>query len=492
MTVPGPIFILGVPVVIAVGLQFLRRWTTVMAWLGVFTAGLVGVAIVLLPLTQPWQLGSLEIELGEPLLILGRELIVQPVDRFALAFLFFTTAGLFVVAWRLLPHSNFFPIGLVTVSLLAGALLVEQVVYTALLVVMAAILAVFPLHEPETMRGGAGAEGNGDGSRTSGGLRYMAYAVLALPGLMITQLLLDLFATFPNDQGLLSGAAVLMSLSFAILFGAVPFQSWLSNVAMSGSPPVVTFIFTVNLGTVWFMLLSYLQSYAWLERQAAFGPLFTALGLLMMVTGGLLAASQQSLGRLVGYATLVDNGAMLLALGLERAEGLALASMLLLARPLSLSLMTLGLQGLRDIGGGDDSREAVLGAAWRAPWRAVAFMVGGIALAGFPISLSFPARWGLYRLLAAENLFGALLALGGSAGVVLGLVGVIRSLLTPPATGARPRAGEAGVRAITVVEDRGVLLLIAVLILVSLILGLFPQQAGRLALQMAEYYTFFQ
>ena len=491
MTIPGPIFILGVPVVMAVGLQFLRRWTTLMAWLGVLTAGLVGAVIVFLPLTQPWQLGSLEIELGEPLLILGRELIVQPVDRFALAFLFFTTAGLFVVAWRLLPHSNFFPIGLVTVSVLAGALLVEQVVYTALLVVMAAILAVFPLHEPETLRGGA-TEGDGDGSRTSGGLRYMAYAVLALPGLMITQLLLDLFATFPNDQGLLSGAAVLMSLSFAILFGAVPFQSWLSNVAMNGSPPVVTFIFTVNLGTVWFMLLSYLQSYAWLERQAAFGPLFTALGLLMMITGGLLAASQQSLGRLVGYATLVDNGAMLLALGLERVEGIAIASMLLLARPLSLSLMTLGLQGLRDVGGGDDSREAVLGAAWRAPWRAVAFLVGGIALAGFPISLSFPVRWGLYRLLAAENLFGALLALGGSAGVVLGLVGVIRSLLTPPATGARPRAGEAGVRAITVVEDRGVLLLIAVLSLVSLILGLFPQQAGRLALQMAEYYTFFQ
>ncbi len=491
MTIPGPIFILGVPVVMAVGLQFLRRWTTLMAWLGVLTAGLVGAVIVFLPLTQPWQLGSLEIELGEPLLILGRELIVQPVDRFALAFLFFTTAGLFVVAWRLLPHSNFFPIGLATVSLLAGALLVEQVVYTALLVVMAAILAVFPLHEPETLRGGA-TEGDGDGSRTSGGLRYMAYAVLALPGLMITQLLLDLFAIFPNDQGLLSGAAVLMSLSFAILFGAVPFQSWLSNVAMNGSPPVVTFIFTVNLGTVWFMLLSYLQSYAWLERQAAFGPLFTALGLLMMITGGLLAASQQSLGRLVGYATLVDNGAMLLALGLERVEGIAIASMLLLARPLSLSLMTLGLQGLRDVGGGDDSREAVLGAAWRAPWRAVAFMVGGIALAGFPISLSFPVRWGLYRLLAAENLFGALLALGGSAGVVLGLVGVIRSLLTPPATGARPRAGEAGVRAITVVEDRGVLLLIAVLSLVSLILGLFPQQAGRLALQMAEYYTFFQ
>ncbi|MGC9332548.1 MAG: proton-conducting transporter membrane subunit [Anaerolineae bacterium] len=483
MTLPGPILIIGIPLAVAVVLQILRRWTVVTAWLGATTAALVGAGVAWLPLEETWGLGwfgGFEVELGRPLVILGRSLIVNPVDRLGLAFIFFTTAGLFLVAWRLLPHSNFFPIGLTTVAFLSGALMVEQVVYAALLVEMAAILTVFPLHEPLS----EATVGWRSGRSASGGLRYMAYATLALPGLMVTQLLLDLFVIFPNDTGLLNTSAVLLSLSFAILFGAVPFQSWLSAVARDGSPPVVTFIFTVNLGAVWFMLLDYLQTYGWLGRQATLGTVFTVLGLLMMALGGILAASQRRLGRLVGYATVVDNGAMLLALGTEQVEGIALAAMMLMARPLSLGLMTLGLQGLRGYGAGDDSREAVQGAGWRSPWRAAAFLVGGISLAGFPISLSFAARWGLYRLVASQQLFMALLALAGSGGVMLGLVGAVRALLTPDT--------QQNAQRITIVEDPVVLTLILLLIGATVALGFFPQEASRLGLQMAEWYTIFQ
>jgi formate hydrogenlyase subunit 3/multisubunit Na+/H+ antiporter MnhD subunit len=483
MILPGPIPIIVVPLLMAIVLQLLRRWTTLVAWVGATTATLIGLGVILLPLDEIWRLDRFNIvgvELGEPLVLLGRELVVQPGDRLALAFLFLTTAGLFVIAWRLLPHSNFFPVALASVALLAAALMVEQVVYAALLVEVAAILTVFPLHEPLYSSLGGGEQRRS----ASGGLRYMAYVTLALPGLMVTQLLLDLFAIRPNDLGLLRTSAALLSLSFAILFGAVPFQSWLSNVATDGSPPVVTFVFTVNLGAVWFLLLDYLQSYIWLERQTPFGPLFTALGLLMMVAGGFLAASQRRLGRLVGYATLVDNGAMLLALSTERVEGIALAVLMLIARPLSLGLMTLGLQGLRDFGNGSDHHEAVRGAAWHSPWRAAAFWVGGIALAGFPISLNFASRWGLYRLVANEELFVALLALGGSAGVMFGLVNAFRTLLVPVVEGN-------GLK-ITIAEDRVVLILIIVLIATVLALGFFPQGASRLALQMAEWYTFFE
>ncbi len=465
----GPIPVLGIPLAVALVLQLMRRWTALSAWLAAITATVVGLMVALMPLTQPVSLGGMEVILGRPLVFLGRQMVIQPVDRLGLAFIFFTAAGLFIVAWRLLPHSNFFPVGLAMATLLAAALMVEQVVYAALLVELAAVLAVFPLHE--------------SGGSVSGGLRYMTYATLALPGLMITQLLLDLYASFPNDHGLLDTAAVLMSLSFAILLGAVPFQTWLSTVAMDGSPPVVTFLFTVNIGAVWFLLLAYLQSYTWLWEQASFGTLLSSLGLLMMVVGGILAASQRHLGRLIGYATLVDNGAMLLALGTQRAAGLALAAMLLMARPFALGLMTLGLDGLRRLGRGSDDLTAVTGAVWRSPWRVVAFLVGGIAMAGFPLSLGFTARWGLYRLVAENSFFWALLALAGSAGVMMGLVSSIRSLLAAPRTLAEMSG--------PVTEDRVVILLILVLIGTTLILGIFPQGFSAVGLQMAESYPFF-
>jgi hypothetical protein len=53
------------------------------------------------------------------------------------------------------------------------------------------------------------------GVRTKGGLRYLTYATLALPGLMVTQLLLEWFTLFPNDRGVLQSATVLLALSFA-------------------------------------------------------------------------------------------------------------------------------------------------------------------------------------------------------------------------------------------------------------------------------------
>jgi formate hydrogenlyase subunit 3/multisubunit Na+/H+ antiporter MnhD subunit len=473
MTIPGPVVLIGVPLAVAAVLQVLRRWTMFMALLATITALFCGLLVSFTPLLDIISSGTFQIAMEEPLNVLGRVLVIEPVDKLPLTFIFITAAVLFIIAWRLLPHSNFFPVGLATVAMLAGALMVKQVVYTALLVEMAAILAVFPLHEPV---------GAHYGLHSKGGARYIAYVTLALPGLMVTQLLLDLFAIFPNDTTYLQAATVLLGLSFAILLGAVPFQAWLSTVATDGSPPVVTFLFTVNLGTVWFMLLAYLESYAWLVTQASFGPLFTTVGLLMMIVGGSLAASQRRLGRLVGYATLVDNGAMFVALGTWQVSGVALAVMMLLARPLALGLMTMGLDGLRRLGSGDDTVETLEGAAWRAPWRTIAFVVGGIALAGFPFSLGFAARWGLYRVLSTTSMFQAVLALAGCAGVMMGVVGVVRVLLTPlPKSAAQGRQK----------EDLVVLILIMLLISATLLLGIFPQSVSQIVLQMAEGFTFF-
>lgn len=477
MNLPGSLFVVGLLLAVGAALQVIRRWTTVMAWGAIAVTGVVGVFVATAPLTEPVSLGPLSVTLGQPLTVLGRVIVIETVDRLPIAFISLTAAMLFLIAWRLLPHSNFFPAGVAIVGLLSAALAVQQVVYAALLVEMAALLGVFPLHEPIE-----GPDGRQYGGKGKGGLQYMVYMTLALPGLMITQLLLEQYALFPGDLSLLQSATALLGLSFAILLGAVPFQSWLSTIATDGSPPVVTFLLTVNVGTVWFLLLAYLESYGWLSQQAAFGSLFTVLGLLMMAIGGALAASQRRLGRIVGYATLVDNGAMFVALGTQKTAGLTLTLIMLLARPLALGLMTLGLDGLRRLGRGHDDVSVLAGAAWKLPWRTVAFVVGGIAMAGFPLSLGFSARWGLYRLVTEDNLLRAVLALAGSAGVMMGLVNAVRSLLTRPEPHVTPSF---------LSEDPVVLLLILVLLGSTLVLGVFPQLFSQIALDMSQEFTFF-
>jgi NADH:ubiquinone oxidoreductase subunit 2 (subunit N) len=477
MILPGPVFVVGTLLAVAALLQLMRRWTGLMAWLALGVAAGISTLIAVTPLDQAVSLGPVTVNLGAPFVVWGRVLLIEPVDRLPIMFMGYTAAMLFLVAWRLLPHSNFFPVGLAIMAMLVGTLMVEQVVYAALLVEIAAILTLFPLHEPIV-----DASGTRYGGRAKGGLQYLVYATLALPGLMVTQLLLEQFTIFPGDLGLLQSATILLGLSLAILLGAVPFQSWLSTVAMDGSPPVVTFLFTVNVGTVWFLLFSYLENYRWLGEQAEFSSLFTGVGLLMMVIGGVLAASQRRLGRMVGYATLVDNGAMFLALGARQTSGVALTLMILMARPLALGLMTLGLDGLRRLGGGEDRVDNLVGAAWAAPWRTLAFMIGGIAMAGFPLSLGFAARWGLYRLVAENSLAQATAALLGSAGVMMGLVSTARVLLAP----APPRG-----RFVIAREDPVVLVLILLLMGGTLFLGVFPQFVSELALQTAQGFTFF-
>lgn len=478
MTLPGPLFVVGALLAVAIVLQALRLFTGLMSWLAAAVSGMIGMLVALVPLDRAFTIGPLTVTLGEPFTFLGRVAVIEPVDRLPLMMITFTATVLFILAWRLLPHSNFFPVGLVILALLAGALMVEQVVYAALLMEMAAILTVFPLHEPIIDE-----EGTRYGGSARGGLQYMSYVTLALPGLMITQLFLEQFAIFPSDTSLLRSATVLLALSFALLLGAVPFQAWLSSVATDGSPPVVTFLFTVNLSTVWFLLLAYLESYSWLSDQVAFGSLFTTVGLIMMVTGGALAAAQNRLGRIVGYATLVDNGAMFLALGTRQATGLSLTVLMWVARPLALGLMTLGLDGLRRLRQGDDRLAVMTGAAWVVPWRTLAFVLGGIAMAGFPLSLGFAARWGLYRLLAETNVFQAVFALVGSGGVMMGLVNATRTLLSHAEDGPQPVAMKR--------EDPVVLIMILALFAATIVLGIFPQVVSQVAVQMAEGFTFF-
>ena len=104
--------------------------------------------------------------MGEAVTFFGRELALGQADRMAMAFLFFTAAGIFLLAWRFAPGSLLFPMGLGLISLLCGSLLIRPLIYAALLVEIAAALSAFALQ--------------GEGRLpTRGGLRYLTFTTMA-------------------------------------------------------------------------------------------------------------------------------------------------------------------------------------------------------------------------------------------------------------------------------------------------------------------------
>jgi formate hydrogenlyase subunit 3/multisubunit Na+/H+ antiporter MnhD subunit len=472
--IAGPLLLLILPLAVAGIVYILLRWTSVSGLLAMIAALALGFAVIMLPLDQPVRFwGGRQIAMGEVVTFFGRELVLEPDDRVAMAFLFFTSAAIFFLAWRFVPHSLLHPMGLALLSLLSGALLIRPLIYAALLLEIAAALSVFALQSE-------------DGPPSRGGLRYLTFTTLALPGLLVTHWLLERYALTPDETGLLGMSAALLALSFALLLGVVPFHTWVPAVTNDGVALAGTFVLTIGNGAVWFLLLDFLETYPWLSDHPRFATLTFSAGLAMVVVGGLLAPAQRRLGALVGYAALVDSGAALIALGMDSELGLTLAFMSLLVRPLGLILVSAGLSGLRVRNGGDDDIDTLRGLGRQAPWSTAALVFGGLSMAGLPVSAGFVWRWALCRALALSSPGSALLVLLASVGVIVGVWRGLAALLM------HPRAP----------EDRSIIPLrspegwltaavVSVTIIACVGVGLFPQALTPLAVQLAEAYTFF-
>jgi len=470
--IAGPLLLLILPLAVAGIVYILLRWTSLPALLAVGTSLALGWAVVTLPMDQPVHVwGGRQIAMGEAVTFFGRELVLEQADRMAMAFMFFASAGIFFLAWRFAPRSLLIPMGLALLSLLSGALLIRPLIYAALLVEIAAALSVFALQ----------AEG---GTIARGGLRYLTFTTLALPGLLITHWLMDRYALTPDETGLLAAAASLLALSFALLLGVVPFHTWVPAVVSDSVPLAGTFVLTIGNGAVWFLLFDFLETYPWLSSHPRFESLVFIAGFGMVVVGGLFAPAQRRLGPLVGYAALVDSGAALIALGLNSKLGLTLSLLSFLVRPFGLGLMAAGLSGLRACSGGDDDVDVLRGLGWRAPWSTAALVFGGLSMAGLPVSAGFVWRWALYRALAPSSPSSVLFLLLAGLGVMVGVWRGLSSLLMRPGA----------------IKDRSVVStphdnwLTAVVVVVAILgcvgVGLFPQVVAPIAAQLAETYTF--
>ncbi len=473
--IAGPLLLLIIPLVMASIVYILLRWVSLSALLAVGTALALGIAVVTLPLDQPVRVyfwGERQIAMGEAVRFLGRELVLEQADRMAMAILFLTAAGLFFLAWRVTPQPLLFPMGLGLLSLLSGALLIRPLIYAVLLIEIAAALSIFALQ----------AEGQ---SPTRGGMRYLTFTTLALPGVLVTHWLLDRYVLTPDDVGLLNTAAALLAVSFALLLGVVPFHTWVPAVAGDSVSLAGTFVLTINNGAVWFLLLDFLETYPWLNTHPYFGSLFSTAGLAMIVVGGLLAPSQRRLGPLMGYGALVDSGGALIALGMHSRLGLTLVLLSLLVRPFGLALMATGLSGLRARNGDDDNCAALRGLAWKAPCSTAVLIFGGLSIAGLPVSAGFIWRWSLCRALMPSSPGSALLLLLAGVGVMVGVWRGLSALLVRP----RLPEGERFPRVTSEGWLTAVVVVVAILACVGV--GLFPQVLSPLAARLAETYTFF-
>lgn len=383
--------------------------------------------------------------------VLGREMSLRPGDRLFLACAFLLAALYFVYAWALSQGWSFFPFVLVVLALFAASTMIENTIVAVLLLEIAATVAVLIIQ--------AGRQGS-----VKGGVHYLSATAMAIPPLLVAAHLFEVRILNPDDATLPKISGFLLVLGFGLLLGVAPFQSWLFMVSSEAPPMVSAFLFSVGSGVVVFKLLEVLHRFPWLVSSGEVLRLTFVVGLGSLLLGGLFGPFQGDFARLFGWAVLADTGFLFVALSPGSSDGLAVSALLLVSRWISVSLIAMGMGVLRRECECDDFA-AMSGALWRKPAAVVGLTVGGLSLAGFPLTGGFAARW-----LALQNSGGQIQAWSVPI-LVAGLAvsfGYLRGL-SHTAGRSQMRSNEP--------EPAVVRILIGLLVLLTLLLALYPQFA---------------
>jgi len=445
------ILLIFIPLMMAVPVYFLRRYRTV----AVFVS--LGTTLMLMAVCS-------QAPLNEPAHILGRELMLDDLNRLLLVFLLSLASMMILYAWQVSQGWAFFPSLLLILGLLSGVTMLRNFLIAVLLLEMAGLIFVFMVHGERPVSVGTA-------------LGYLVPLVVAIPCLLPVSWLIDSYALQPDNPLLIRFTVIALSLGFGILLAAVPFHSWLPAVAEEAPPAAsASLICIFNLVTL-ALLLGLLNSHLWLIADSSALSVISMAGLLTALVGGVLAFAQRQPGRLLAYAAIGDMGFILVGLGTGSLIGVTGALAHAINRSLSVLLVAISLGTLRTYlseGSVSTLREALR----RTPGSIVGYIIGGLALGGFPLSNGFATRWLIYRALPGDNRFylWALLLAGG--GVVLGYLRSLSLMLRPSPELEAER------------EPFLVTMMTLSLALVCLLIGLAPQLIVDPLLNMVEGMAF--
>ncbi len=448
------------------GILFLvRRWERVVVLTGVIAALLLAVFAWQLPIGEVIEtVGIPSFTVRESVNVLGRAFLLTNTDRPILILIYLGSALWFGGAKIAAVNRMFTPIGLAISGLLTASLAVEPFLYAALLIELAVLVSV-PLLSPPGERIGRGV------------LRYLTFLTLGMPFILFTGWLFVGVEASPGDPTAIVRAIVPLLLGFAFLIGIFPFHTWIPMIAEESHPYAAAFIFFILPGIISIFGLSFLERYPWLQSTPLMSLSLRILGLLMVFTGGIWAAFQLNLGRMMGYAVMVDIGLSLLAISLgagrptgqipaigsETLHTSGLFFALFPARAIGLTVWALALSTLRNHSSGQNFR-SVQGLARKLPIASAALILAHFSFAGLPLLAGFPVQFALWSSLATQSLPTALAGLVGITGL---MAGAIRSLAVL-SMGTDEDHWEVN-------EGRWRVVFLSLGILIILLLGLLPQ-----------------
>ena len=271
------------------------------------------------------------------------------------------------------------------------------------------------------------------------------------------------------NPGFLVLAAVLVLAGLGYKISAVPFHQWTPDV-YEGAPTPITAFLSVGSKAAGFAALLRVLYIA--LPPAAWVTIVAGIAAVSMILGNLVALSEQNIKRMLAYSSIAHAGYMLIGVVALAASPTAVGQGVgaILYYLLAYTFTNTGAFAVaivieRTLG--SDAIPDYVGLSRRAPFSAFAMTVFMLSLTGIPPTALFFGKFLLFG--AAINSGFLWLAVVGILNTVVSLVyyfGVVRAMYQTPAGDDAPALRETPLAR----------LLLAVTVLGTLVIGIFPNQ----------------
>ena len=398
------------PAVVAILLLFVQN-QRVLSILGGTLAVTLALLAQFVPLETAMQVGPLSLKIDSTVTILGRALIIQPAEGPLLALIYGAASLWLFGAEAAKTAPRIVPLGLLIIALMVSSIAVQPFLFAALFIEMAVLLSIPLVTSLYTPPG-------------RGVIRFLIYQTLAMPFILLSGWLLIGVEASPGDLALAAQSAAMLGLGFAFLLAIFPFYNWVPMLVEETSPFIAGFIFWLLPTVTLIFGAGFIDRYAWLRSTPELTLALRFAGLLMVVSGGLFAAFQRHLGRIMAYGSIAETGFAVLALSLDLRLGVPILFLLIPARALGTAVWSLSLSVIQEH---DPSLRfsSSRGLLRLAPFAATGLVLANLSVGAFPLLAGFPARLALWEGLSRDS-FSAALWLG--VGVIGLLTGAFRSL----------------------------------------------------------------
>jgi len=398
------------PIAFAVLLLFITNQRALSILGGGFAIALAAIA-QFVPIEQALRIGTASLKIDSSLIVLGRVLLIPAAEGPLLALIYGAAALWFFGAEASKTATRIVPFGLMITALMVASIAVEPFLYAALFIEMAILIAV-PLLTSIYSPPGRGV------------VRFLIYQTLAMPFILLAGWLLAGVEASPGDLALAAQSTAMLGMGFAFLLAIFPLYNWVPLLMEETSPFIVGFLLWI-LPTITIIFgAGFLDRYSWLRSSPQIVIALRSAGLLMVVTGGLWAAFQRHLGRIMAYGSIAETGFSLIALSLDPKLGIPILFLLIPARALGLAVWSLSLSVIKE--NVETMRFAAAQGMLRiTPLAGAGMVIAALSTSAFPLLAGFPARLALWESLARVSISGAIWM---GIGIIGLLTSVFRSL----------------------------------------------------------------